>query len=145
MTDSPQSPSKNPLESILLTVAAFLQPIQGVLLTTALLVVLDAVTAKIAKRDAGKPLGLLFIYEFALILAYLTGMYLTGPDVPVLHWVSSLIGLTSLKRIYENLNSIGSGSPLLGVIRSISRQGDPNNEIPPDPEAPSSNSPDSSS
>lgn len=123
MTDS-QNPLKTPLESILLALAAFLQPIQGVLATTALLVILDGVTAKIAHKRENRPLSRLFVYELALVLAYLTGLYLTGPDIPVLHWVSSLIGLTSLKRVYENLNSIGGGSPLLGVIRSITRQGE---------------------
>lgn len=50
------------------------------------------------------------VYEVATILAFVVGLYLTGPEVPVMKWVTSLIGLTELKSVLENLDLLSNGS-----------------------------------
>lgn len=127
---------KSRLESLLLTAVAFLTPLTGVLATTLILIVLDLITGLLAARKEGSPVtsfGLkrtvmkLLVYELALVLAYITGLYLTGPEIPVLQLASSLIGLTELKSIYENL-SIISGDKLLSTLVTTLQRTSSNNK-----------------
>jgi hypothetical protein len=79
----------------------------------------DLVTGILASRKSGIPItsnGLkrtvlkVAIYEVAVLCAFLVGTYLTGPMVPILNICSSLIGLTELKSVLENLDIINGGS-----------------------------------
>lgn len=116
------------LETIGIALLGFLAPIEGVILTTLGLVLVDMITGLGASYKQSIPLtsyGLkrtvikLFVYELAILLAFVVGLYLTGPTLPVLHLVSSLIGLTELKSVLENLNIIGGGSLLNSIVSAI--------------------------
>lgn len=118
------------LKSILLVTIAFLAPIEGVLATVGLLVVLDLITGLLASRKQGIPItsfGLkrtvvkLLVYEAAVLLAFLVNQYLTGPAIPLVHLVSSLIGVTELKSNYENINILSGGNLLTSIINAVQR------------------------
>lgn len=118
------------LESSTLALVASLAPIEGVMATTLGLVVLDLITGILAAKKQGLPItsyGLkrtvvkLLVYEVALALSYVTGVYLVT-TMPVLHMVSSLIGLTELKSVLENVDILSGGGLLKSIVSSIQAQ-----------------------
>ena len=125
-------------KNLLLVTVAFLTPIQAVLITVGALVWMDFLTGIAASIKNKIPITSygfkrtvvkVCVYEMAIVLAYVVQLYLTGPAVPVLHLASSLIGLTELKSVYENLNIISGGSLLTTLISSI--QNLSSNDPPP--------------
>lgn len=113
-----------------IVIMGFLAPIEGMLLATLGLVIADLITGILASIKAKIPITSygfkrtvvkLCVYELCIILAHVVGTYLTGPTIPVLHLASSLIGLTELKSVYENLNNITGGSLLSALISAIQK------------------------
>lgn len=117
---------KNFIENAFIALLAVLAPAQSMILTTLALVVIDLTTGLIAafkqkqkitssgiRRTATK----LFVYQTAIILAFLTQTYLTGDSVPVCSLVAGFIGLTEFVSVLENLNKI-SDNQLLKVLLS---------------------------
>ena len=113
------------LINLMLTLTAVFAPAKGMVMTALLLVVMDMVTGILASRKQKTPItsaGLgrsivkTLVYEGAILLAFLTQQYLTGPEVPVSNIVAGLIGLTELKSVMENLSFIVSGGSLLSSI-----------------------------
>lgn len=114
------------LSHLLLGALAVLAPIQGAVVVCTLLVISDLITGILAAKKQGKAItsgGLrqsivkLYIYETALILAFLTETMLTGPAFPISKIVSAFIGITELTSNLENLNII-SGQDLLETVLS---------------------------
>lgn len=122
------------LHSILIATVSVFLPVQGLLTTSAILIAVDLISGVVAAHKRKEPItssGLrrtiskLFVYEIALILAFLAETYMM-PMIPVTKMVSSLVALTELKSIYENLDSI-TGGDLLKTI--ISKLGSDNSRI----------------
>lgn len=114
------------LENLGLSILAIFAPIQAVVATTFILVVLDLITGVIAAKKRGEKLtskglkrsvGKLLLYETAIILSFLVQEYLTGDILPALKLVSALIGITELKSVLENLDNI-SGDRFFQIILS---------------------------
>lgn len=110
--------------TLLIGALAVLAPIQGAVIVCTLLVISDLVTGVLAAKKQGKPItsgGLrqsimkLYVYETALILAFLTEAMLTGPAFPISKIVSAFIGITEMTSNLENLNIL-SGQNLLQTI-----------------------------
>lgn len=108
---------------------AVLAPIREVLVTTLLLVVADlvlGVLAAIKRKEKIQSSKLkitvikLFVYQLAIVLAHLVGEHLTGPLIPVLNMVTTIIGLTELKSVYEKLDVLSGGSLLKAIIARVS-------------------------
>lgn len=132
------------LKILLASVLAVLTPIQSVLSVTFSLVMVDLVLGIACALKQGEPIVSsklkitaikLFVYETAIVLAHLVGTHLTGPLIPVLNMVASVIGLTELKSVYEKLDILSGGSLLKAIIgrispNSLSVKG-PNSEEPP--------------
>lgn len=114
------------IEAILLSSLALLAPAKAMLVTVLLLSLFDmllGVAAAIRRKEPVTSRGLkrtilkLFVYEIAVVCAFLAQTYLIGPEIPAMNLVSGLIGLTELKSILENLDEI-NGEPLFQTILS---------------------------
>ena len=114
---------------LLITVLAIFAPAKAMVLTTLSLCLVDLITGVLAARKRGETItsaGLgrtitkLAVYETAVLLAFLTQQYLTGPNVPCAQIVASLIGLTELTSCMENMNSISGTDVLKSVIDKLS-------------------------
>ena len=109
---------------VALSLLAVFAPAKGMIVTAFVLIVVDLITGVLAARKEKQPItsaGIgrtvvkALVYETAIILAFLTQTYLTGPEIPCANIVASLIGLTELKSILENLQIL-SGGQLLNMI-----------------------------
>jgi hypothetical protein len=107
------------LKVLILFVVSTFAPAKAVLGTVLALVIADLITGIIASKRAGAPItssGIkktvlkLLVYEVAVLAAFLVQQNLTGDDLPVMHWLGSLIGLTELKSVLENLDLASGGS-----------------------------------
>lgn len=116
------------LKNALVSIGIILAPVKMTLLVVLLLCAIDLVTGILASRKKGLPIvsfGIrrtvlkLLVYETAIILAFLVEMYMTGPDMMVLKLITSLIGLTELKSVLENLNTLSEGGLLKIIIDKL--------------------------
>jgi phage-related holin len=107
--------------------AAIFAPIQAVLITTMVLIGVDFVTGIVAARKRGevitssgfrRTISKLVVYELALVVGFLAERYMM-PMLPVCKMVSSLIALTEIKSIYENLDSASGGDLLKSIVSKI--------------------------
>ena len=114
------------IETLALSILAVFAPIQATIAVVALLILADLITGIIASKKRGEPItsagikrtvGKVFLYEIALCLSFLVQQYLTGDYLPACKLVGALIGLTELKSILENLETI-SGDRLFRVVLS---------------------------
>lgn len=111
-----------------IALAAVFAPAKGMVLTALLLVLADMTCGIVASIKQKQPItsaGLsrsivkTFVYEAAILMAFLTQQYLTGPEIPVSNLVAGLIGLTELKSVMENLNTITGGNLLSSIIDKL--------------------------
>ncbi len=101
-----------------------LAPVQGMVITALVLIFMDLITGlmaahkqkkKITSAGLRRTVSKVFVYEVAIVCAFLTQQHLTGDTVPVCNIVTGLIGMTEFLSILENLNTI-SGKKLLKTI-----------------------------
>jgi len=113
-----------PFIKFILGIALVFSPIKQMLITAFCLVMADMILGMLAARKRKEPItsaGLgrtpvkLFVYGASICLGFLTQQYLTGDTFPILNIITSLIGLTEIKSILENLNDV-SGTDLLRAI-----------------------------
>lgn len=108
----------------LLGAAAALAPIHAAMATVLALVIVDLVTGVLVAYKLKEPLASnklkktvikLVFYEVALVLSFWVGVYLTGPSVPVLQMVASIIGLTELASLLENFHIL-TGNKIFATL-----------------------------
>lgn len=116
------------IEPLVVTLLAIFAPAKGMIITSLVMVLIDLLTGIIAARKRQEPItssGLkrtiikLAIYEVAILIAFLAETYLILDILPVAKIVSSFVGITELKSIYENLDSIAGGELLKSVIAKL--------------------------
>jgi hypothetical protein len=116
------------LEVLALSLISVFAPIQAVILTVFALVVGDLITGIAAARARGEPIvsskmkrtvAKLFLYELALLLAFATEKYLISDMLPVSKLVSSIIGITELKSVLENLDTINGESIFTSLVKKL--------------------------
>lgn len=112
------------LETFLLSILAIFAPIKAVIITAIVLVIADLITGVLAAKKRGEAItssgfkttvGKILLYEVAICLAFLVQQYLTGDLFPASKLVAALIGLTELKSILENLDTI-SGNGMFRLL-----------------------------
>lgn len=117
------------LKLILTGIVAALAPVHAAMGTVFLVIVVDLLSGiiaasrreeKIVSYKLKKTIIKVAVYELAIVLAFIIGEYLTGPTVPVLNMVASVIGLTEFKSILENFQSINGGSVFDAILRNVS-------------------------
>lgn len=117
------------LDALAASLLALFAPIQTMVLSTLLLVVCDLVLGIWVSKRRGVPLNSkgvkhtvvkLFVYEMAIVLAYITEVYLTQSSIPVLNVITSIIGITELKSCLENMNILVGGDVVKQILERIS-------------------------
>lgn len=90
-------------------------PIKAIIIVAMVLSIVDLITGVLAAIHRGehitsngfsRTLVKIMVYEIAIMTGYLVEQYLTGEIVPVVKILGSLIGMTELKSILENLEAI---------------------------------------
>lgn len=121
------------LEPLLVALLAIFAPAKSMILASLVMVLIDLLTGLIAARKRQEPItssGLkrtiikIAVYEVAILLAFLAETYLILDVLPVAKVVSSFVGITELKSIYENLNEIGGGDLLKSLISKLNGPND---------------------
>ena len=111
-----------------LAILAVFAPAGGMMATALLLVMADLITGVLAARKQKKRItssGLqrtvvkTFVYETAIILGFLTEVYLLNHSMPISNMIAGLIGLTELKSCLENIDIIGGKGLLKQVIGKL--------------------------
>lgn len=132
---------RNFFEVLGLSILTVFAPIKPILITVLVLVMVDLYTGVYAAKKSGKPItsggfkrtvAKLLMYEFAICLAFLVHQYLTGDLLPAEKLIASMIGLTELASVLENLNVI-NGQPLFNSIlnRIAQVEGEPKGDRKP--------------
>jgi hypothetical protein len=112
------------LKTAVAAILAITAPLHHIFIAVFFLVTLDLILAIIASIkskvaiQSGKLKGSvikLLAYNTSIVVSYIVESNLTGPDVPVLRMVTTIIGLTELKSVLEHLDVITGG----GVIKAI--------------------------
>lgn len=120
------------LRPLLLSVLAFLAPIQTLLCVVFVLVLLDFITGVWAARKRGEEIksaamrrsvSKLFVYEFALLGGLLI-QTLVGRSIPVVNLIAGMIGLVEGKSLLENLNVIYGGDLFKSVLEKLGSKND---------------------
>ena len=114
--------------NVALALLAVFAPAQGMMITALMLVVADLITGILASKKQKKRItsaGLqrtivkTFVYETAIILGFLTEVYLLNHSMPISNMIAGLIGLTELKSCLENIDIIGGKGLLKQVIGKL--------------------------
>jgi phage-related holin len=121
------------LGNLLLSILAVLAPIKAVMISAAVLVVADLILGIVAAIKRGekitsagfrRTISKLFVYEMAVVLGFICEKYLISGTVPLSKIMSAYIGLTEMKSIVENLDSI-NGKPIFkDIISKLGSQND---------------------
>ncbi len=107
-----------------LALLAVFAPVKTVLITSLVLVVADFLTGvwgawkrgeKITSGGFKQSVVKATIYELAIVLAFVAEHFLIGDLLPATKIIAALIGLTELKSILENLDSI-NGTPVFQTV-----------------------------
>jgi phage-related holin len=115
-------------KAALMALIALFAPAGQAIATTVALCFVDLVTGLLASKKSATPLtssGLkktvikLLVYLSAISLSFLVQTYLTGPYMPVMTFVTSVIGFTELTSILENINIVAGGNLLTNLIQTI--------------------------
>lgn len=107
---------------------AVFAPLKPVLLAVFGMVLLDFITGVLASKKRGESITSsgfkrtvikLFIFEVAIMSAFITELYLTGDLAPIQKIVTCFVGLTEMTSITENLNDLSGGSLLKALIEKL--------------------------
>lgn len=114
-----------------LAIAMVFSPIKATLITVMVLTALDLVSGLLAAIKRKEPItstGLkrtvikILAYETTVMLGYLVQQYMTGPMVPVVNILAGLIGITELKSVLENIESLTGITLMQVLIDKLSQQ-----------------------
>ena len=115
------------LEALGLMLISIFAPIQAVLATTLALIAVDLISGVVAAAKRGekitsagfrRSISKLIVYEVALMIGFVAETYML-PFLPVTKMISSLISLTELKSIFENMDSASGGGLLKTIIDKL--------------------------
>ena len=123
------------MRAFLLSVLAVFAPIQPLLITVGVLIAADTVTGIIAAYKRGEEIkssGLsraitkLFVYQVVIITGFLLEKYmLSDLGVPIVKLLAGVIGVTELKSLLENSESV-TGVDLLKIKKALTSKNDSN-------------------
>ena len=108
-----------------------LAPLTGVIITVALLIVVDFITGSYASYVKRKPIeskrigntvSKFFIYNLVIISAYFLEKNIVS-EVPFLKVIAGFIAITEIKSILENYNKIYGVNPFKALINLIKQTG----------------------
>lgn len=124
------------LKALFITLVAVFAPIQGIVLTTFILILADLFFGVWAAKKRGEPItsaalrrtvSKFFVYESVIAVSYLGEHYLLDGLMPVTKLVAGVIGMVELTSVLENVQG-ATGLDLGHVIRLL---GSKNDKDPP--------------
>lgn len=127
------------LRMALASLISVLAPTESAVAATVVVTLLDLVTGILASRKGGQPvtsyglkrtIGKLMLYLGGILLGFVVGTYLT-PGVPLLNWVTTMIGLTETKSIAENVNILYPNATLKALLDKVQQALSVNKQGPP--------------
>jgi hypothetical protein len=107
---------------------ALLAPLAAVLIATVVITVIDMILGvwaamkrkePITSRKLRRTIVKVFVYQSAIVLAYVVGHYMAGDLFPLARIISIAIGMVELKSCLENLNSISGADVLRAAIDKL--------------------------
>jgi hypothetical protein len=116
-----------------LAALAILAPIQAVLVTVGMLIMVDLALGILAAKKRGedvnsasmrRTVSKMFIYELVIIMGYLLQHYLMDDVVPVAKICAAAIGMVEFKSILENADAVNGGSVLKTLISKLGSSND---------------------
>lgn len=116
------------LEALLASIIAVFAPLTMVIVTTGVLVFVDLMTGILAARKRGEKInsgGLRrttsksVVYLAGVCLGFLVEKYMIHDAFPISKIISGVIGLTELKSILENFDTINGGSFFKSIIKKL--------------------------
>ena len=127
------------------SILGVLAPVQEVIIVTFVLILVDLVSGifaakkrkeKIESSGLRRTITKIFVYQTAIITAFLVQNYLLGNKLPLCSIVAGVIGIVESTSIFENLNTIQGynvfkkilillGSPNDEVLKEKALQGEP--------------------
>lgn len=131
-------------DSILPVAVAFIAPVKTLLIATIVLVFIDLILGVIAAKRRGEliesrklraSVKKFLSYEAAIVVGHLVQVYFT-PELPVMALTSSVIGLSELKSVLENLTSISGVDFVQQITGRLTANANPASNAPSDPKAP---------
>lgn len=105
-------------------------PVHAAVISAFVLILADLITGVLAAHKRGELItsnGIkatvykIFVYESAILMAFLAQTYLTGAMLPVCNLATAVVGLTEMKSILENLDSIAGGSFFKVLISKVDK------------------------
>lgn len=126
------------LKKSLLASFAVLAPIQMVLVTVGVLVLVDLITGiwaaikksqRVSSAAMRRTVSKMLIYQIAVITGYLLGHYILDDIIPIAKIVAGVIGMVEFKSILEN-SSIIVGEDIVSLIMSKLGSNNDNAEKP---------------
>lgn len=119
------------IRTLLVALFIIFAPIKAAIITVSVLVIMDLVLGMAVSLKAGRKItsdGMkrtcikLGVYELTILLSFLVETFLSGSLVPVSKIATTIIGLTELKSVMENLDLLAGGSLLNSFIRALQVQ-----------------------
>lgn len=116
------------LQGLLVSALAALAPIKAVIITVGILILADLFTGVLAslKRNERITSAKLrnsitkcLVYQIAVITGFLVQVHLLQNFIPIVNIVASLVGLTELTSVYENLNVIHGGNIFKRILTQL--------------------------
>lgn len=116
------------IQHFFIALLAVFAPIKAVLLVTGVLIFVDLITGILAARarqeqisSAGlrRTITKMFVYNTAIVMGFLVETHMTGTLIPMVKIVAGYIGLTEFLSILENLNTLGKGQLLKGLLEKL--------------------------
>lgn len=118
----------NYAKAYLLAIVGLLAPIHAILISTILLILVDAVTGvwaaikhkeEISSAKLRNTVSKLVIYYIAIISGFVVEKYMHLDIIPVIQLTAAAIGLVELKSIFENINKISGVDFLKELVRKL--------------------------
>ena len=115
------------IEPLMLSITAVFAPIKGLLITTAVMIAVDLITGimaalkrqeKITSSGLRRTISKIFVYEVAIMMAYLAEHYISD-ILPFVKLVSAVVALVELKSILENLNTVNGDNSLKILVDKL--------------------------
>lgn len=121
------------LVKLALATLAALAPIQAVLVSVGVLIMIDLVTGTIAAWKRGdkissavmrRTISKILVYECSVIAAFILETYLLQGFMPATKIVGGVIGLVEFKSIIENSNTIIGGDVFRTILKKLGSEND---------------------
>lgn len=127
---------KNLSLSFLIPILAIFAPIQPIIVTVFILILVDLIFGVIAamKRkeeitSAGfrRTVTKIFVYELLVLIGFLCQKYLLMDSIPIVNILAGLIGIVEFKSLLENANTILGQNVFSYLIKKLGSNNDDNN------------------